>query len=275
MAGMTVERIGTAHPVWYGWGVRADTSPVIRPPDQGVEELPDRPDREDQLAGLYAWPAESERATVRANMITSLDGGAAIDGRSGGLGNEADRHLFAVLRDLADVVLVGSGTVRAEQYAGIRLDPRRQARRQRWGRSEQPPPIAVVTGRGLDAHLPLFTDFQTRPIVITPRAAAGKVPKVAESLIAGEEEIDLPAALHGLAERGYRRIHCEGGPSLLGQLIANGLLDECCLTIAPLFIGSGATRLLPTDLADPATWALTGLRIAGAHLFARYRRGPA
>ena len=94
-------------------------------------------------------------------MIASLDGGATVDGRSGGLGNAADQHLFALLRDLADVILVGSGTVRAEQYGGIRLDPERRARRTRWGRTAAPPPIAVVTGRGLDADLPLFTDTET------------------------------------------------------------------------------------------------------------------
>jgi riboflavin biosynthesis pyrimidine reductase len=271
MAGMRDERIRSARDVWYGWGVRADTSRTPEPAGRGVERLPDGPDRDDELAVLYAWPV-STHARVRANMITSLDGGAAIDGRSGGLGNEADQHLFTVLRDLADVILVGSGTVRAEQYAGIRLDPERRARRTRWGRTAAPPPIAVVTGRGLDADLPLFTDTETRPIVITRRAAADRVPPTADGLIAGESEVDLRAAVQGLADRGLHRIHCEGGPALLGALIANDLLDECCLTIAPLFLGSASTRLLPTDLTDPVAWTPSSLRIAGAHLFARYLR---
>lgn len=258
-----VERIGTARAVWYGWDVRADTP--------GVERLPDGADRDDALAALYAWPT-ADGPTVRANMITSLDGGAAIAGRSGGLGNEADQHLFALLRDLADVILVGSGTVRAERYAGVELDAQRRARRERWGRPASPPPIAVVTGRGLDAGLPLFTDTQTPPIVVTPRTAASKIPASAEPLIAGDATVDLAAAIRGLAGRGFRRIHCEGGPALLGQLVADDLLDECCLTIAPLLLGAGATRLLPTELAEPAAWTPIGLRLGGAHLFARYRR---
>ncbi|HEY7813301.1 MAG TPA: dihydrofolate reductase family protein, partial [Nakamurella sp.] len=85
-------------------------------------------------------------------------------------------------------------------------------------------------------------------------------------------EVDLRAAVQGLADRGLHRIHCEGGPALLGALIANDLLDECCLTIAPLFLGSASTRLLPTDLTDPVAWTPSSLRIAGAHLFARYLR---
>lgn len=264
-----MQRIGTARTVWYGWDVRADTP--------GVDQLPGGPDRDDELAALYAWPdnldgPDRPGRTVRANMITSLDGGAALDGRSGGLGNEADQHLFAVLRDLADVILVGSGTVRAEQYAGVDLDEQRRARRRRWGLPAAPPPIAVVTGRGLDADLPLFTDFETPPIVITPRTAADRVPATAEPLIAGDDRVDLALAIRTLAQRGLRRIHCEGGPALFGQLVADDLLDECCLTIAPVLLGSAATRLLPTDLAEPAGWVPASVRIGGAHLFARYRR---
>jgi riboflavin biosynthesis pyrimidine reductase len=270
---MRQERIRTARAVWYGWGVRADTSRTPQASGRGVDRLPDGPDRADELAALYAWPTATPH--VRANMITSLDGGAALDGRSGGLGNEADRELFAVLRDLADVILVGAGTVRTEQYGGIRFDPDRLARRRRWGRSEQPPPIAVVTRRGLDADLPLFTDTQTRPIVITPQAAAERVPPTADALIAGTDEVDLAAAVRGLADRGLGRIHCEGGPALLGDLIARDLLDECCLTIAPVLLGSAATRLLPIDLAAPVAWTPALLRIGGAHLFARYLREAA
>ncbi len=252
--------------------MRADTFPAIGSSGPGVEPLPDGPDRDDRLAALYGWPDPTGTPTVRANMITSLDGGAAVEGRSGALGNQADQHLFGVLRDLAEVILVGSGTVRAEQYAGVRFDPVRQARRRRWGLAPTPPPIAVVTGRGLPAALPLFTDTETAPIVITPRAAAATVPATADRILAGDDRVDLVEALAGLAERGFRRIHCEGGPSLLGQLVAQDLLDECCLTIAPLFLGSGATRLLPTNLADPARWSPVSLRIGGHHLFARYRR---
>ncbi len=239
----------------------------------GVTPLPDGPTRDDDLAALYAWP-DGSTPIVRANMITSLDGGAALDGRSGGLGNEADQHLFAVLRDLADVVLVGSGTVRAEQYAGIRLDPIRRRRREGWGRPADPPPIAVVTGRGLDPNLPLFTDTETPPIVVTTEAAAARVPGCARRVIAGEQHVDPAAAVAGLAALGFVRIHCEGGPSLLGRLIAAGLVDELCLTIAPLLLGAAATRLLPTDLADPVGWDPLHLRAGGRHLFARYARRP-
>jgi riboflavin biosynthesis pyrimidine reductase len=75
-----------------------------------------------------------------------------------------------------------------------------------------------------------------------------------------------------LHEAGYRHIHCEGGPSLLGALAAADLLDECCVTIAPLLLGSTATPMLPVALQDPLRWTLAGVRAGGDHLFTRYRR---
>ncbi len=117
-----------------------------------------------------------------------------VDGRSAGLGNAADEHLFAVLRDLADVILVGSGTVRAEQYGGIRLDAVRPARRVRWGLPATPPPIAVVTGRGLDPTLPMFTDTVTPPIVITTERRRYKFHGVSGD-ICGIDRVNFSAAV--------------------------------------------------------------------------------
>src|SRR3954451_16319297 len=105
---------------------------------------------DDDLAAAYAWPAEvARRPVLRANMVASIDGGTAVDGKTAGLGSDADQRVFAVMRDLADVLLVGAGTIRAEGYGGIRLGGDRLARRRRWGLGS-PPPVAVVTGRGLD-----------------------------------------------------------------------------------------------------------------------------
>lgn len=238
-------------------------------PDRGQAALPDSVDG---LAALYAWPERTGAPFVRSNMIASLDGGTTVDGRSAGLGNPADEGLFAVLRDLAEVILVGSGTVRAERYGGVRLNADRASRRVRWGAGAEPPPIAVVTGRGLDPAHPLFTDTVTPPLVITTRRAAAAVPDSARVIIAGTDEIDLAVAIRELGAAGYSRIHCEGGPSLLGALAAVDLLDECCLTIAPMLLGSGAAPLLPVRLKESAAWSLHSARVDGDHLFTRYRK---
>jgi riboflavin biosynthesis pyrimidine reductase len=209
------------------------------------------------LAALYQYPdlGAPPACWLRANMVTSLDGAATVDGRSGGLSNEADQQIFAMLRAHADVILVGAGTARAEGYGPVR--PESEGLRWAWlreGRTPSPP-IAVVT-RALDLDLgsALVSDAppHARTIVITTesaspgrRAAAGRT---AEVIVAGEVSVDLKAAVDSLAERGYQRISCEGGPHMLGQLASDGLLDELCLTISPLMAGPEAGRIVTGGL---------------------------
>ena len=122
------------------------------------------------LAAHYAYPEHLGAPHVRVNFVASTDGAVTVDGRSGGLGSDADRRVFGTLRELAEVVLVGAGTVRAENYGGARKPTR--------GRAD-PPPIAVVTGSAdLDPGARLFTDTRVAPIVLTgpdaPTTAAGE-----------------------------------------------------------------------------------------------------
>ena len=154
-----------------------------------------------------------------------------------------------MLRDLADVILVGAGTVRAEGYGGIRFPPDRAARRLRWGFGAEPPPIVITTEHG-----------------------ARTVPDGVRVIVAGTDRIELAVAIDALAASGLRRIHCEGGPALLAALAAGGLLDEYCLTIAPLMLGSGAAPVLPMELSDPLAWHLLTATVSGSHLFTRYRK---
>lgn len=237
------------------------------------------PTDEDELAAAYSWPQQptGRGVAVRANMIGSLDGGATVGDRSAGLSAPSDVALFALMRDTADVILAGAGTVRAERYAGIELDAGRAARRRRWGFTG-PPPIAVVTGRGLPPDSPLFGPSSARPIVITCASAAATVPATADAIVAGDELVDLPTALAALATRGLVRVQCEGGPSLLGELVDGGLLDELCLTISPRLLGTGTSRPLlgGRDLVRPdrpagVPWTLVSAYTSDELLFTRYR----
>ena len=171
---------------------------------------PGHPGQPPDLAALYAYPAGLDRAWVRANMIESADGAAAVDGLSGGLSGPGDRAVFGVLRALADVILVGAGTVRDEKYQPARV--RTALAELRAGRAATPR-IAVLTGRlDLDLDSALFTrvaaDAQT--IVITSAAApAGRRAAAAahaEVIVAGDRQVDLAAAVAALAARGHRRI---------------------------------------------------------------------
>lgn len=221
------------------------------------------------LAGHYAYPEGLTAPYVRVNFVSSADGAVAVDGRSGPLGSAADRAVFGLLRRLADVVLVGAGTVRTEDYRG--------ARRPTIG-GEGPPPIAVVTGSAdLDPGSRLFTDTAVPPIVLTldsaPRqrrddlAAAGAEVTVLERLTPD-------ALLAELARRGLRRVLCEGGPTLFGELLAADAVDELCLTVSPMLAGGTAGRIVRgRDGVAARPMELVGALHAHGELLLRYRRG--
>lgn len=227
------------------------------------------------LDEAYAWPP-SERC-LRANMVASVDGGAVLDDVSGTLSGSADRRVFAVLRGLADLILVGAGTVRRENYGGVRPSPWRQQRR-RAADLPDVPPIAVVSGRlELDPAGRFFTDILARPLVITCAAARADrraaLADVADVVLAGEDAVDLASALDQLAGRGYRRVLCEGGPRLLADVIAGGHLDELCLTVAPLLVGGPAGRIVDgAAVPQPAGLRLLGALEEDGALFLRYGR---
>jgi riboflavin biosynthesis pyrimidine reductase len=237
---------------------------------------------EPDLAELYAYPA-GDTAWIRANMVASADGAATLNGRSGGLAGAADRLVFGLLRAMADVILVGAGTVRAEAYRPARISERWSSLRE--GRPPSPP-IAVVT-RSLDfgpaGTLLTQAPEDGRTIVITTQSAPADrraaVARDAELIIAGVDQVDLRAAVGALTAAGHRRILTEGGPHLLGRIAEAGLLDDLCLTISPLLAGDRAGRIIQGagPLAHPSGTALGQLSLAHVledegYLLCRYLR---
>jgi len=217
------------------------------------------------LAALYAYPdiAAGAAPWLRASMVASVDGAASLGGRSGGLSGDADRLVFSVLRSLADVILVGAGTARAEKYRPVRGSEVWAALRD--GRAPVPP-IAVVTGKldlSDDAPLLAGTTGTARTIVLTteaaPAARRAAVARHADMIVAGRDAVSPTAAVAALAARGYRRVLVEGGPGLLGQITAAGLLDEICVTVSPVLEGGHAGRILAAPQAWPG--AATGLSL--------------
>jgi riboflavin biosynthesis pyrimidine reductase len=241
-----------------------------------------------ELAARYSYPGQAAGVPywLRANMVTSLDGAATVGGRSGGLSGRADQQVFALLRALADVIVVGAGTARTEGYRPAR--PRTEGVRWAWlreGRTPSPP-IAVVTRRlDLDLESPLLTAApdHARTIVITTEAAPpgrrGQAAATAEVIVAGRDSVDIVAAVAALAGRGHRRILTEGGPYLLSQIIEAGLLDDLCLTLSPLLAGPGAGRIVagvgpPHEPAgmDAHRLSLAHVLAEDGHLLCRYVR---
>jgi riboflavin biosynthesis pyrimidine reductase len=236
-----------------------------------------------QLALLYgngaaADPAAgSARGWVRANMVASADGAVTLDGRSGGLSGPADRTVFAVLRSLADLVLVGAGTARAEHYRPVRATqiwPELRA-----GRAALPPIAVVTASLDLTGCEPLLAvpEGSTRTVVITTGAAPAErkaaIAKVATVVEAGADRVDIGAALGKLASLGYLRVLVEGGPVLLGHLIHAGLLDELCLTMSPTLAAGSAGRIVASagpGSPPPARLSLAHVLADDDFLLCRY-----
>lgn len=235
---------------------------------------------EQRLCDLYSYPDRLTRCWVRSNFITSIDGGASADGKSGGLGSPGDRALFALMRELADVVVVGAGTVRVENYGGAKLSAAARQTRQARGQAEVPP-IAIVTRSGdLDRDMRVFTDTEVTPLVLTAtdaleatRARLGAAAEVIDCSAKDAGAVDIPTMLTTLAGRGLLRVLTEGGPRLHGSFIDAGLLDELCLSLAPTLLGGQAPRI-----AAGLGQAHTALRRAhlladdAGYLYTRYVR---
>jgi 5-amino-6-(5-phosphoribosylamino)uracil reductase len=200
---------------------------------------PPAPIEGDRLAEAYGYPDGLDRPFVRVNFVASADGAVTADGLSGGLGSAADKRVFGLLRRLSEVIVVGAGTARAEDYGGARRPSLVTG---------SPPPIAVVTSSGrLDPGARLFTDTEVPPIVVTgtgcPPEQRDRLTAAGADLVLVEDDRVTPGALlSALADRGLHRVLCEGGPSLFGDLIAVDAVDELCLTVSPALAGGGASR---------------------------------
>lgn len=228
------------------------------------------------LAGLYAYPGPE---WLRANMVTSADGAGVLDGRSAGLSSPADMRVFGLLRVLADVVLVGAGTTRTEQYKPARPRPALadvRAASVGQGRPAAPPIALVSRTLNLDLSAPLFTAAppDARTIVITCAGSPGDLraaaARVADVIVAGDLVVDLEQGIKALRDRGLGRIICEGGPHLLGQLAAGGLVDELCLTVSPLLAGPGPGRVTAGAPFPALRMTLAHVLADEGFLFCRY-----
>ncbi len=203
-----------------------------------------------RLTDFYAYPDNLQACWVRGNMIASLDGGATEQGTTGGLAGPGDRALFNLMRHAADVILVGAATVRMEHYSGAQFSVEARQARQRRGQAEVPP-IAVVTQTGDFHHdAKLFTRTEVPPLILTCthtvadiRRRLGTLAEVIDASGPEPDTVDGATVLKILAERKLFRVLTEGGPQFLSLLIENGLLDELCLTVAPILVGGVARRI--------------------------------
>lgn len=208
-----------------------------------IHPAPEADLTEDELRAAYAFP--DRRPWVRAIMVSTLDGTMrGPDGSSRSISTPVDQRVFGLARREADAILVGAGTIRAEDYRpSLRT-------------------VAIVTRRlDLPLDLRMFREraaAHARPIAFTTDAAAASAPAALREVIdvvgCGDDAVDLSLVVAALQDRGLGRILCEGGPALLGDLVSAGLLDELLLTVVPVLLGGGPPEHI-LDIAgglDPA-----------------------
>jgi riboflavin biosynthesis pyrimidine reductase len=237
-------------------------------PDPGATSVAE------QLETYRPWDdPPAERPRIALNFASTLDGRAAIEGRSGKIGSDTDTAMLVGLRRRFDAVMIGAGTMRVEKYGRIIGDPAERARREELGLPGDPL-VVLIGSLDLPWDAPLFTDGGGEVVLVTadpegePPATATPVEVVREP----DGRVDIGVALRRLrAERGVRALLCEGGPHLHSQLQADGLADELFLTIAPKLVGAGST-ILEGALPEVAELDLAWLLQEDSELFARYLR---
>ena len=220
----------------------------------------------DELADAYAYP-ERRRPWLRANMVSTLDGAAQHDGRSQGISCPTDMRIFGTLRGLADVVVVGAETVRLEGYRPARAREAFAARREAAGQAPGPAIAVVSASLDLDFSLPLFTSPLVPTLVVTgadgrPRTGSARPGRRGPRCWSPGTgaAVDPARAVAELAGRGFGRLLTEGGPRLLGQFMAAGVLDELCLTVSPLLTAGDAQRIAGGPaVAVPERFSLVSL----------------
>jgi len=216
--------------------------------------------------------APADRPYVLCNFIVTADGRAAFHGRSGPLGDEGDKEVFHRLRTLVDAVLVGTGTLRAERYGKLVRRPERVAERERRGLA--PNPLAVLVSRSGDLPAAPMFDDADQEIVAYVGARSPLDGAAATVRLHDLEDGALRPALEHLRERhGVRAVLCEGGPTLTSALLADDLVDELFLTVAPVLAGGGNDPSMTTGppLPELRPMRLEWVLEREAYLFLRYR----
>jgi riboflavin biosynthesis pyrimidine reductase len=229
------------------------------------------------IAGLEIGDrATAERPYTVANMIESVDGRGTFDGRSSALGDAGDKQVFRALRSICDVVLVGTGTLATEHYGRLVRDADVAAARERLGLAAQPLLCTISRSGHIPPEIPLLADPVASMIIYSGAPVdLGDVAATVEVVTVDPSRLSVASALHDLrTRRQLRLVLCEGGPTVLGQLIGDHAIDELFLTFAgKLAGGTGPAIVSGLTLPDPLAVSLLWLLEQDGSLFLRYGFG--
>jgi riboflavin biosynthesis pyrimidine reductase len=259
------------------------------------QQIPLPPVLEDAYGGLM-MPSRESGAYVFSNYVQTVDGVVTLEsGKSSGGpisgSNEHDRMVMGLLRAVADAVIVGAGTLRSvphhiwtSQYIYPSLSGEYAELRDRLEKPHYPLNV-IVSGSGrLDPKADILNQDDVPVLVITTREGAKQVPRTrsAVEVVAATKSGDISPAkiLEAVARACEGRVYLlEAGPSMLGQFLAAGLVDELFLTLAPQIAGRDEDEaekrpglvVGKTFAPEDPLWAtLLSIRRGSSHLFLRY-----
>jgi riboflavin-specific deaminase-like protein len=225
-----------------------------------------------------------ERPYTIVNFVVSVDGRTAVDGRSRGLSDPGDRELHRTLRERADAVLAGTGTIAADDYARMLPAPERRQRRLAAGRTAEPLAVIITRSGRLPLDLSLFAEPEARVLVFSPQPTPpSAAPAAPESTAQLQHELldpstpqPLTAALSTLKQRHQiSTLLCEGGPTLFSALLRERLVDMLFLTIAPTLVGGPGPAVASGPPLEPTMQLqLAGVLEREGSLFLRYALTP-
>jgi 5-amino-6-(5-phosphoribosylamino)uracil reductase len=218
----------------------------------------------------------TRRPHVLLSVAVSLDG--HIDDASPDrlvLSGPEDLDRVDEVRAGVDAILVGPGTIRADDPRLLVRSPVRRAERVRTGRPESPVKVTITRRGGLDPRAAFFTAGGGEKLVYTAspalEATARLLADAATVLDAGDPP-DLPAVLADLADRGVSRLMVEGGTAMHTLFLTGGLVDELHVAVAPLFVGDpAAPRFVGPGRLPPGRLRLVEARPVGDVVLLVYR----
>ena len=238
------------------------------------------------LGALYGGDFGLARRRLYANFVESLDGTVALPnaGESGHIisgDSQADRFLMGLLRASAAAVLIGAGTFRASPthlWTPERIFPAATAEfaelRGRLGLRPQPKFVLLSASGDVDPRAPALVDALVVTTLEGEAKLRGTLPPGTRLIASQSKRIALSWLVELLHTEGYERVLTEGGPSLVGELVAENLLDELFVTVSPRIFGrapdDARKSLIHGVELSGMPLELMSARRHGSHLFLRY-----
>lgn len=209
---------------------------------------------------------------VACNFISTLDGRATVRGSTAALGFHTDARVVMRMRTFADAVVIGAGTMRVERYDRMLPVPRLRGYREQIGLPADPLTVIVTHSMDLPWDAGLFTEGAGEVLLVTSSTAEPPRTATSVEVLRHDTSVDFNAlVVHLHRERGVNTVLCEGGPTVLNEILKANLADDLFLTLNPVLVGDPERALMAGTLDTPVGADLSWVLEAEGELFTRWQ----